>query len=223
MLPHTYESADGATLAYDVFYPEVLHSNLPALILFFGGAWVFGGRHKFYPQAEYFASLGYVVFTPDYRVFSRQRTTPQKSVEDAVAFWRHIRDGAARFGIDPARIAMGGGSSGGHLALMAGLLVAQPKAFVLYNPAVTLPKAALSPMKNLAPGTPPTLVLHGSLDVIIPLPLVERFCAKLRQLGSEALLYVYPRRGHGFFRLDRGETAYLDTNRKVAAFLKAYL
>jgi len=224
MLPHTYITQDGTPLDYDIFYPTHLPSNLPSLILFFGGAWAFGGRHKFYPQAEYFAKQGYVVFTPDYRVLSRQHVSPKTCVADALAFWAHIREHAAEFGISPDRIALGGGSSGGHLALMAGLRGdALPKAFVLFNPVVTLPSKKLSPARLLGEDFPPALILHGSRDVLIPLPIIRRFISRVQKLGNDVLLFVYPKRGHGFFRLDRGNEAFADTNEKVAQFLKKYV
>jgi acetyl esterase/lipase len=223
---HTYKTGKNGNveLPFDVFYPEGDGKNLPAIILFFGGAWAFGGRHKFYPQAGYFASHGYVVFTPDYRVLSRQFKFAKAGIDDAVAFWNHIKEHADEFGIDINRVALGGGSSGGHLALMAGILTkALPKVFVLFNPAVSYPCKRISPAHNLPAPFPPTIIFHGGRDAIVPLSSVMRFVLKVEKLDAEVRLYEYGGRTHGFFRKDRGDEDYADSNLRALQFFKEFL
>jgi acetyl esterase/lipase len=57
-----------------------------------------------------------IAIVADYRVKSRQNALPADCVSDAKACVRWVRANAARLGIDPTRIAVGGGSAGGHLA-----------------------------------------------------------------------------------------------------------
>ena len=57
---------------------------------------------------------GAVVFDLDYSLSPENRFP--HALNEALAAARHIRDHAAEYGIDPARIAIGGGSAGGNLA-----------------------------------------------------------------------------------------------------------
>ena len=59
---------------------------------------------------------GMVGMVADYRVSSRHKTTPFDCVKDAKSAVRWARRNAERLGIDPDRLAVGGGSAGGHLA-----------------------------------------------------------------------------------------------------------
>ena len=62
-----------------------------------------------------------VVFLADYRVKKRQGTPPLASVLDGASAIRYVRTHAERLGIDPDRIAAGGGSAGGHVAATTGM------------------------------------------------------------------------------------------------------
>lgn len=123
---------------------------LPAIVFFFGGGWTGGSPTQFEPQSRHLASRGMVAIVADYRVKSRQNAKPADCVSDAKACVRWVRANAARLGIDPKRIAVGGGSAGGHLAAstatLPGLDTAQddksvsclPDALVLFNPGTVM-------------------------------------------------------------------------------------
>ncbi len=49
-------------------------------------------------------------------------TTPKECVADGKSAVRYLRVNAARLGLDPNRIAAGGGSAGGHVAAATGTL-----------------------------------------------------------------------------------------------------
>ncbi len=121
----------------------------PAVVFFFGGGWTGGSPGQFYPQCLHLASRGMVAITVDYRVKSRHGVMPQDCLRDAKAAMRWTRANAARLGIDPDRIASGGGSAGGHLAAAVALVPgfeegenlsvsSMPNAMLLFNPAVVL-------------------------------------------------------------------------------------
>jgi acetyl esterase/lipase len=67
-------------------------------------------------QAEYLATRGIIAFCPDYRVKSRNATTPFESVMDAKSAMRYLKSHGSELGIDTSRIVASGGSAGGHLA-----------------------------------------------------------------------------------------------------------
>ena len=121
----------------------------PAAVFFFGGGWKGGTPGQFLPQCLHLASRGMVAISVDYRVAGRHGVLPQDCVRDAKAAIRWVRANAARLGIDPNRIAAGGGSAGGHLAAATALLPgfedgdhsdvsSVPDAMLLFNPAVVL-------------------------------------------------------------------------------------
>ena len=122
-------------------------STRPAAVFFYGGAWNRGTVTQFEQQAKYLASRGMVTFVADYRVKSRQKVAPDACVADAKSAVRWVRTHAERLGIDPERIAAGGGSAGGHIAAAAGMcdglddtaeadstISSKPNALLLFNP-----------------------------------------------------------------------------------------
>ncbi|MBI4580330.1 MAG: alpha/beta hydrolase [Planctomycetes bacterium] len=121
----------------------------PAIVFFFGGGWKSGSPGQFVPQCRYLASRGMVAISADYRVYDRQQARVVDCVADAQSAVRWIRANAGRLGIDPDRIAAGGGSAGGHLAAATACLEdissdnaktvsCRPKALVLFNPPLDL-------------------------------------------------------------------------------------
>jgi acetyl esterase/lipase len=122
----------------------------PAIVFFFGGGWTSGSPTQFQHQCAYLASRGLVAITADYRVASRHQVKAVDCVRDAKSAIRWVRANAARLGVDPARIAAGGGSAGGHLAACTGTVrdldepaedakvSSVPNALVLFNPALVL-------------------------------------------------------------------------------------
>ena len=120
----------------------------PAIVFFFGGGWRAGSPQQFLPHCRYLAERGMVAAVADYRVSTRHGVTAHECVEDAKSAVRWLRANAGRLGIDPDRIAAGGGSAGGHLAAATATLPGHdpdpdgpspvPNALVLFNPATVL-------------------------------------------------------------------------------------
>ena len=147
---HVYKSIDGIDLRLHVFSPpdHLASMKRPAIVFFFGGGWTRGTVEQFVPQSQHLAERGMVAIVADYRVFARHKTTPFDAMTDARSAIRWVRSHAPELGIDPARIAASGGSSGGHIALSAAVfdrfddpredrsVSAKPNALVLFNPAV---------------------------------------------------------------------------------------
>ena len=129
----------------------------PAIVFFFGGGWNGGTPGQFKEHAAELAEQGMVAILADYRVRSRHGTLANVAVSDAQAAIRWVRANAERLGVDPSRIAAGGGSAGGHLAAAAAMLPWHgepglgtqpswvPNAIVLFNPVlITAPVPGLS-------------------------------------------------------------------------------
>lgn len=193
----------------------------PAVVFWFGGGWMSGEASRFYPQCETLAARGIDAFSAEYRIGGKHGTTPFESVEDGIDAVRFIRREAPRWRIDPDRIAGGGGSAGGHVALCAALFGdrrepggrAPLDALLLFNPVVDttaqgyaggVPRFGgrereLSPVHHLRPSLPPTLVQHGTADDVVPFENAERFARRMDELGNRCELVPYEARGHGFF------------------------
>jgi len=109
-----YKTIGDTKLSLYIFNPPGHTAALrrPAIVFFFGGGWRQGSPDQFEAQCRELASLGMVAISADYRVFSRNQSNVLDSVRDAKSAIRYIRENAQRFGIDPQRIAAGGGSSG---------------------------------------------------------------------------------------------------------------
>jgi acetyl esterase/lipase len=119
-------------------------------VFFFGGGWTSGSPTQFEGQSRHLAARGMVAIVADYRVKTRHGAKPADCVSDAKACVRWVRANAARLGVDPNRIAAGGGSAGGHLAAatatLPGLDTADddkkvsgvPDALVLFNPGLVM-------------------------------------------------------------------------------------
>ena len=147
----TYRKLGETSLKLWIFQPAAKSEKpLPCVVFFFGGGWSSGTPAQFEPHSRYLASRGMIAIVADYRVKSRQNALPADCVSDAKACVRWVRANAARLGIDPTRIAVGGGSAGGHLAAavatVPGLDTATddksvsclPNALLLFNPGTVM-------------------------------------------------------------------------------------
>ncbi len=113
------------TLMMDVVRPRKADELCPAVVCIHGGGFRRGSRDSYLPLCIRLAQRGYVAATVSYRL-SPQDQFPAP-VHDVKAAVRWLRANAARFGIDPERIGVTGGSAGGHLALFLGLTAGVPE------------------------------------------------------------------------------------------------
>ncbi len=228
-----YKETDQGKLSLDIYLPPDASAGglRPAVVLFHGGAWISGDPGKMSPQAKYFADRGLVGISVEYRIAEKHKTTPFDAIRDAFDAMRYVRAHASAWGIDPARIAAGGGSAGGHLAAATATLNAEdlagdaqaaakarPNALLLLNPVYDNGWKGgygtnrlgdrwreASPAHNLSADIPPTLTMVGDRDGLVPVPTVKRFHDNLDKLGVVNELIVYPGMGHGFFNLSEHE------------------
>ncbi len=216
-----YREIDGTELRVQIFRPEApLAQPAPAILLFHGGGWAVGSPRLFYPHAEHYARLGLVALSASYRTRLADGSTAHDSVADARAALRWIASEADTLGIDPQRIALGGGSAGGHLAAAAALLEPSVpvRALVLFNPAVdtsfdSVPDSwerirvplfedrgrEISPLHLVRADAPPAVLFHGTDDRVVPIDHSRSFCAEMEAAGNDCELHEFEGAGHGFF------------------------
>jgi len=126
-----------------------------AIVFWHGGGFTQGNAGQFFHQAQYFNKRGMVVARPEYRIRDLDGSLPHESAADGISAMRWFKARAARFGVDPDRVAAGGGSAGGCMASIVGTIdhrkfaelgyvgkeddkgvSPRPCAMVLYNPFV---------------------------------------------------------------------------------------
>jgi acetyl esterase/lipase len=239
-----YARRSGTALTIDVFQPR--SPNGAGVLLMVSGSW----------KSSYDA-INPVVFAPllrrGYTVFavthgSQPKFSVPEIAEDILRSVRFVRHHAREYGVDPGRLGITGGSSGGHLSLVVGTTGApgQPdakdpvdressavQAVACFYPVTDLlnlgkstenlndggpPKSfrksfgpqaetiegwkvvggALSPIDHISSNMPPTFIIHGGADTLVPLDQSERFVERARQAGREVKLLVRPGKKHGW-------------------------
>lgn len=224
-----YSRPDGHSLGLDWYIPKLSEKSetlRPVVVLIHGGAWSKGSRKDYYYYCIRLAEAGYVTASVSYRL---SKTAPfPAAVVDVKAAIRFIRSESHKYQADPEKLAVLGGSAGGHLALMTGFSSdkkeweqgpaldwsSRPQAVIdIYGPydlttdfaknnsAVTgflraqydtNPDVFLSasPKKHLTQTAPPVLILHGTVDEVVPIAQSDALASQLEELE---IPYVYGR------------------------------
>lgn len=98
-----------------IYQPTNAAGPVGCLVDYHGGAFIFGSAKMDHPaNVRYASELGIVVVSVDYRL-APEDPFPA-GVDDCFAALEWVHANAAELGVDPARIAVGGGSAGGALA-----------------------------------------------------------------------------------------------------------
>ncbi len=235
LLPETavveYKQIGETNLVLHVFNPpgHTVGAKAPAIVFFFGGGWNGGNPSQFFNQSKYFASRGMVGISAEYRTKKGHGTTPMECVKDGKSAIRWVRSHAKELGVDPKKIAAGGGSAGGHVAAATATIEmfneegeddsvsCVPAALVLFNPVfdngpngygydrVNAYWEDFSPLHNLKENVPPTLVLLGTKDNLIPVATAKHYQQKMESLGARCDLILYEDQKHGFFNVIKYE------------------
>ncbi len=222
---HVYRELKPEPLRLHVFKPKAWKAGdrRPAFVWFFGGGWTTGTPLNAAGWAKWAAEQGMVGVAPDYRTKGRFGTSPLESVADSRAALHWIEEHAAALGIDPQRIAVGGNSAGGHVALWTAITHSppgsaaaeapkfKPAALILTSSVSDTSKetgytpqrfgentTALSPVHQLDAKMPPMLVFHGDADKTVPQR--ESFALRDRLLatGNVCEFINVPGGGHNF-------------------------
>lgn len=117
----TYASASPSQ-KLDLYLPQGAGPH-PVVVFIHGGAFKFGDKAgmgaNFSHDVTAANAAGIALASINYRMSGEARFPA--AVQDARAAVRFLRANAARYHLDPARIALWGQSAGGNIALMAGL------------------------------------------------------------------------------------------------------
>ena len=116
-VPYAANEPYSRDLTLDVYWND--HSGkAPIVVNIHGGGWMIGDKqaaNSVY-RSKYLAARGYVVANVNYRMLPGAPI--QTQVEDVMGAVIWMKENAARFGADPCRVGVTGGSAGGHLTVM---------------------------------------------------------------------------------------------------------
>jgi acetyl esterase len=221
---YVYKTSHGQPQKMEIYFPETHGkgtNKVPGVLLFHGGGWSGGDLSQFRYACQYFAKRGLVAATANYYMNREAETKAlphgvsrkEVCVTDGVSALRWFKQHADELGIDPKRVVIGGGSAGGHIALLATLQrdlddPADPKGidtsvlgYLFFCSAFTTDgkdnDSKVDAFAHLRPGIPPSLFLFGEQDPW--LPATEKLVPALRKTGAHAELLVADKVGHMFF------------------------
>ena len=255
-----YTKHDGVALTMDVFTPA--KPNGAAVIKIISGGW--NSNHNGISDGGW-TKYGFTTFVVVHG--TQPRFHIDEIVGDLQRSVRFIRANAAKFGIDPNKIGVTGGSAGGHLSLMLGtrVIAANPKAVdpvdrvssevnavACYYPPVDFlswakegdSKEGVGPLTTRAPAfgpivttaegrdraghelsplfwisaqTPPTYIVQGDADPLVPDSQARRYLARAKEVGSKAEVLIRLGGAHG------GWVEMADDNVRMAEWFSLHL
>ncbi|MGB7156958.1 MAG: alpha/beta hydrolase [Tepidisphaeraceae bacterium] len=218
---------------------------LGGIVMIHGGGWVRGDKAaaREFNIGTTLAKAGYVCVSVNYMMQPGRRwPTNLLDCKNAVRF---LRKHAAKYGIDPNRIGVIGGSAGGHLALMVaytadvpalepaspypglssrvgavvnlygitnlltlrktdeqGTPIGEPRETTALFKATRSEDPDLwrvaSPVSHVAKSSPPTLILHGTIDTTVDRDQATELAARLKEVGAEHQIMMIDGIGHTF-------------------------
>lgn len=113
-----FANPGGKNLKLSLYRPDSDSTNVPVVVVIYGGAWMMRNQGFEIPKAIWLARHGYAAAVIDYRLSSEALFPAQ--IYDCKAAVRWLRANAAKYGLDAGHIGAWGDSSGGHLACLLG-------------------------------------------------------------------------------------------------------
>ncbi|WGL16965.1 alpha/beta hydrolase [Microbulbifer bruguierae] len=109
-----YKTIGKRELHLDIFKPAAKTSNRQTIVMIHGGGWRSGERSHLYAMANQLAQRGYILVLPEFRLSLEAKYPAGMQDINDVLHW--LSEFAGDYGIDTDKIALLGGSSGGHMA-----------------------------------------------------------------------------------------------------------
>lgn len=207
-------------LKADIYQPDGAGQH-PAVLLIHGGGWMAGNKGELEWFGNNLAANGMVAISIDYRLVNENTTANAQYADIKNALQAIIRN-PEYLRVDTDRIAVLGGSAGGHLAAM---LATEPNtplkaAVLLWSPtnlvdvsnvsaqgkqilhqyfqhSPQIDKAAFSPYLRLNPSMCKNwLLIHGDQDELVPPSQSTAMQSKLEAFGVQSKLIMLPGMSH---------------------------
>ena len=196
-------------LLMDMYYSEGSNSNYkkPVVVLVHGGGFTGGDKKQslYIKMAERFAKAGYVSFSVNYRLHSQGKidiTVLDNAVSDLFSAIRWILMHSEEYGIDPDKIIIAGDSAGGAIVINAAYSDSGKNLIkgcinlwggLCFNRLNEYANQWGEPVNYypIAPDIPPTCIVHGDKDQIVPFRTSENLADELKRLGVYYEFHVF--------------------------------
>jgi acetyl esterase len=187
----TYTTFDGEPLRLSIYRPRATVTPAPVLVFVHGGGFVAGDRDAHGTDLRWFAEGGWLVVSVDYALSSPDRhlwDVVQPQLGCALTW---VTANAHRYGGDPARLSLSGDSAGGNLAINTTYTGGSPVEFPQRY-------AAITSATHVGATAPPTLILFGAADHLVPTAGTYRFADLALAAGVDVELVAVPYADHVF-------------------------
>jgi acetyl esterase/lipase len=209
----------GPRKVLDVYAPDHINGAAPVLFFIYGGGWDHGDRGDYQFVGRAFASRGFVVVIPDYRLYPDVKYPD--FLDDNAQAMRWVQDNIAKYGGDTERVFMAGHSAGAYDAVMlalddsyfhdAGVNLSIRGVAALSGPYDFYPfeyaevqnsfgsapnPQGTQPVNLVAPDDPPMFLASGTHDPIVRIQNTQNLARLLRAQGNWVTEKSYDGLGH---------------------------
>ena len=173
-----YGMEDGESLQLDLYLPENPTDTPPLMVWIHGGGWKNGDKANVNPAILRLSSDGYAVASINYRL--KDLSIHPKNIHDCKGAVRWLRAHADTYGYDQDRVAVGGGSAGGHLSLLLGM-----------SSGVEELEGTVGGNTNQSTTVKAIIDLYGPSELTVMREKRERF-KRSHEFGTEQLAHASP-------------------------------
>jgi len=175
----------------------------PVVLYIHGGAWILSSKEEGMRNAGPISNLlneGWAVAAMSYRLANETSKHPD-ALHDTKRAIRWLKVNAARYDLDPTTVVVAGHSSGGHLALLAGLAAdemepafdpplttvdSRPDAVIAIAPVVDLPQFSLLDPEH------PERIFQRSVAAYFGCPISQPICDPVATRQANPLSFLDP-------------------------------
>jgi carboxymethylenebutenolidase len=206
----------GVAIRVECFEPEG-GGPYPAVVALHGSNGMTNGAGLVRNFTMPVVGMGYAVYLPHFfESTGTTRSDPATSRRNFLAWMQAVADTVGFASIQPKVDASRVGIVGVSLGAFLGLSVASQDARV--KAVVDLFGGLPEPFAGRFTAMPPTLILHGEADRVVPVSEARKLQAALAERGLPHEVMIYPGEGHILSPL-----AGLDAARRTIEFLGAHL
>ena len=209
-------TSQGKPILVERFEPKAPGKH-PAVLVLHGAEGMTLGGNFYRENARALARAGYVAHFVHYFDATGTRLADKATMKSQFATWMKtiaeaVTNVTKQPNVDPDRIGLVGYSLGSYLSLSLAIFDARINAVVEYSGGLP------APLFDLVTTLPPTLMLHGDIDRVVPVSEAKSLRLLFESKKFTHEVQIYPDQGHGFFG-----SAHADATRRCVAFLDLYV